>query len=63
MIVLMLISGGQLPNWVRWLTLAAGVLATGAPFFFPAFAIPIWGVVIGVWLIARGRPIGQPGLQ
>jgi hypothetical protein len=63
MIVLMLSSGGQLPNWVRRLTLAAGVLATGAPFFFPAFAIPIWGIVIGIWLIARGRPIGQPGRQ
>jgi len=40
MIVLMLISGGQLPNWVRWLTLAAGVLATGAPFSFRPLQFP-----------------------
>lgn len=55
LIALMLGSRGQLPNWLRWLTLIVGVLATGAPFYFPAFAIPIWGVVIGVWLIAAGR--------
>jgi hypothetical protein len=55
LIALVLGSRGQLPNWLRWLTLIAGVLAIGAPFFFPAFAIPIWGVVTGVWLIAAGR--------
>ena len=45
-------SRGQLPTWVRWFSLGAGFLAIGAPFFFPAFAIPIWGIVIGIWLIA-----------
>ena len=55
LIALFLSSRGQLPPWVRWFTLVAGVLAIGAPFFFPAFAIPIWGIVIGVWLIAA-RP-------
>lgn len=59
LIALVLSSRGRLPNWVRWLTLAAGVLAIGAPFFFPAFAIPIWGIVIGVWLIARGSDSRQ----
>jgi hypothetical protein len=37
----------------------AGVLALGAPFFFPAFAIPVWGIVIGVWLIFA-RPPSRP---
>lgn len=55
LIALVLASRGQRPNWLRWVTLIAGVLATGAPFFFPAFAIPIWGIVIGVWLVASGR--------
>jgi hypothetical protein len=55
LIALVLGSRGQLPNWLRTVTLIAGVLATGAPFFFPAFAIPIWGIVIGVWLVAAGR--------
>ena len=48
-------SRGQLPDWLRWVTLIAGVLALGAPFFFPSFAIPLWGIVIGVYLIAAGR--------
>jgi hypothetical protein len=52
-------SAGRLPTWLRWVTLVAGVLALGAPFFFPAFAIPLWGFVIGFWLIAAG-PHSQP---
>jgi hypothetical protein len=60
LVALMLGSRGILPDWVRWFTLVAGVLAVGAPFYFPAFAIPIWGLVTGVWLIATGRA-SRPG--
>ena len=59
LIALVLSSRGQLPAWVRWFSLGAGFLAIGAPFFFPAFAIPIWGIVIGIWLIAA-RPVRSP---
>jgi len=55
LIALMLGSGGILPNGLRWVTLAAGVLAITAPFFFTAPAIPIWAIVIGVWLLVSGR--------
>ncbi|MBJ7600099.1 MAG: hypothetical protein DLM67_12640 [Candidatus Nephthysia bennettiae] len=55
LIALMFGSGGILPNWLRWVTLVAGILATTAPFFFTAPAIPLWGIVIGVWLLASGR--------
>ena len=55
LISLMLASRGTLPGWLRWLTLIIGVLAVGAPAYFPGFAIPIWGIVIGVWLFAAGR--------
>lgn len=55
LIALMLASRGQLPNWLRWLTLIVGVLAVASPALFPAFAIPIWGIVIGVWVIGSGR--------
>ena len=62
-IALMLSTRGQLPGWLRWVTLVAGVLALAAPFYFPAFAIPLWAALFGVWLIAAGgrRPptIGQ----
>ena len=55
----MLGSGGILPNWLRWVTLAAGILAITAPFFFTAPAIPVWAIVIGVWLLASGRATGR----
>ena len=59
LIALMLGSRGSLPNWVRWLTLVAGVLALTTPFYFSAPALPLWGIVVGVWLVlARRRPAG-----
>jgi hypothetical protein len=58
-IAVMLSTRGQLPGWLRWVTLVAGILALAAPFYFPAFAIPLWAVLFGVWLIAAGgrRPV------
>jgi len=57
LIALMLGSGGSLPNWLRWATLVAGVLALTAPFYFTAPAVPLWGIVMGAWLLVarRGR--------
>jgi len=55
LIALMVASRGRLPKWLRWLSLVVGVLAVASPALFPAFAIPIWGIVIGVWLIVAGR--------
>jgi hypothetical protein len=37
------------------MALIIGVLAVGTPAYFPGFAIPSWGIVIGVWLFAAGR--------
>ena len=55
LIALMLGSRGSLPNWLRWVSLIAGVLALTAPFYFASPAVPLWGIVVGVWLLARGR--------
>jgi hypothetical protein len=55
LVALMVASRGTLPNWLRWLTLIIGVLAIGSPAYLPSFAVPIWGIVVGVWLIAAGR--------
>src|ERR1700694_331578 len=55
LIALMVASRGTLPNWLRWLTLVIGVLAIAAPAYFPSFGVPVWGIVMGVWLIAAGR--------
>lgn len=54
LIALMVASGRIFPGWLRWITLVAGVLAITAPAFFTAPAIPIWGIVIGVWLLVVG---------
>lgn len=48
-------AGPDLPIWVRWLTLIAGVLAATAPFYFSAPAIPLWGIIVGVWPVVSGR--------
>lgn len=37
------------------MTLVVGVLAIATPAYFPAPAIPIWGIVIGIWLLAARR--------
>ena len=60
MIALMLGSRGRIPAWVRWLSLVTGVLALTAPFFFSAPAVPLWGIVIGVWLVVK-RPSSLSG--
>ncbi len=60
MIALMLGSRGILPGWLRWMTLVCGVLALGAPAYFVAAAIPIWCVVVGVWILVAGWA-GKPG--
>jgi hypothetical protein len=63
-IALMLASRGSLPNWVRWLSLIAGVLAVTTPFYFSAPAVPLWGIVMGVWLlVARRAPVAIVGAQ
>jgi hypothetical protein len=55
LISLMVASRGVLPAWLRRLSLIIGVLALAAPAYLPSFAIPIWGLVMGGWLIAAGR--------
>jgi len=57
LIALMLGSRGSLPGWIRWLTLICGVLALTAPFYFSAPAIPIWGIVVGAWLLVTGYSV------
>ena len=58
LVVLMLGSGGVLPAWLRWVTLAAGILGLASTAYFPFFGLLIWGVVVGAWLLASGRTLG-----
>jgi hypothetical protein len=45
----------QLPVWLRWSTLVVGVLGITSLAFFTFFPLPLWGVVMGVWLLAGNR--------
>jgi hypothetical protein len=64
LIALMLGSRGTLPGWVRWVTLIAGVLAVTTPFYFSAPAVPVWTIVVGVWLVlARRMPLRAAAAQ
>jgi hypothetical protein len=55
LIALGLASRLTLPGWLRWSTLIAGVASLAGLAFFPFFLLIIWGIVIGVWLLAPGR--------
>lgn len=44
-----------LPTWLGWVTLIAGILGLASPAFFPFFALLIWGLVAGIWLLATTR--------
>ena len=55
LVVLMLESAGVLPSWVRWLTLAAGVLGLASTAYFPFFFLLVWAVVVGIWLLTTKR--------
>jgi hypothetical protein len=57
LMALMLGTRGSLPNWLRWLTLIAGVLALTTPFYFSAPALPLWGIVMGIWLLVARRTV------
>jgi len=45
----------RLPGWLRWITLAVGILAITSLAFFPFFLILLWAIVMGIWLLAGGR--------
>jgi hypothetical protein len=55
LIILGLAARATLPAWLRWVTVIAGVLGLASPAFFPWFALLIWGVIIGIWLLAAPR--------
>lgn len=52
LITLAAAGGTTLPPWMRWLTLAAGIIGLASIAFFPWFILLIWGLVAGIWLLA-----------
>jgi hypothetical protein len=55
LIVLMVASRGAWPAWLRWATLIAGLGGVASVAFFPSALVILWGIVIGIWLLAA-RP-------
>lgn len=48
-------GGGAFPAWLRVATLIAALGALAAPAFFPFFLVLIWGLAVGIWLLASDR--------
>lgn len=59
LIVLALSRPSPLAPWLRWLTLALGIVGLASLIFIPFFALLLWGIVTGVWVLAAGQ---EPGL-
>jgi len=55
LIVLALSTPSPLASWLRWLTLALGVIGLASLIFIPFFALLLWGIVTGAWVLANGR--------
>jgi len=50
----------RLPGWLRWLTLAVGLLGLTSLAFFTYFPLLLWAIVLGIWLLTR-RDQQAPG--
>lgn len=55
LIVLALSRPSPLASWLRWLTLALGVIGLASLIFIPFFALLLWGIVTGAWVLASGQ--------
>jgi hypothetical protein len=54
LIVFVLNARPMIPTWLRRLTLVAGVAGIGGLAFFTFYLLMLWGIVVGVWLVADG---------
>jgi hypothetical protein len=54
LIVFVLNARSVIPTWLRRLTLVAGVAGIGGLAFFTFYLLMLWGIVVGVWLVAGG---------
>jgi hypothetical protein len=63
--LLMLLATGKpaLPARLRWLTAIAGGLGLASVAFFPSFVLPIWALIIGLWLLTSEGARRSRGTQ
>lgn len=45
------LAGSAAPTWVRIVTGIVGLLAFAAMAFVPVYAVLLWGLVVGIWLL------------
>ena len=57
------IGGHAAPTWVRAVSGLVGLLALFSIMFFPFFAVLLWGLIIGIWLLASTPPTKTPAAQ
>jgi len=63
LITLMIGSAQTLPTWLRWFSLIVGVLGLASLAWIPFFPLLLWGLVIGIWLLASSRKTDTPAPQ
>jgi hypothetical protein len=64
LLVLVAASRRTLPTWVRWTTAVGALAALASLAFFPSFLVPVWAVVIGIWLLTRpARTVSQAAVR
>lgn len=63
LIGLFLGARNALPAWLRWVTLVAGILGLASPAFFPYFALLLWGLVTGIWLLSTARRTEEAAMR
>lgn len=49
------LAGRAAPMWIRWFSGLVGVLAIFSIAWFPFYAVILWGVVVGIWLLVSGK--------
>jgi hypothetical protein len=49
------IRGETAPRWLRAFSGIVGVLALFSMAYFPFFAVLLWGLVVGIWLLVSSR--------
>jgi hypothetical protein len=54
LVTLALGARAALPVWVRGLTILGGIGGIASIAYFPFFLVLIWGLVVGIWLLAAG---------
>jgi hypothetical protein len=52
---------GMLPTWLCWATIVIGASLLTPFGFFGFVLVPVWLIVVGIWLSRRAPTVAAPG--